>query len=80
MKRTSAGLRDLLFNAIESVKNGDMDFQDAAAIAKLARGICETVHLEIEVAKLRMEYPSDAKLIVPSPLQLGDSNADKNEK
>lgn len=69
--RTSAGLRDALFDAIERVRDGDMSPDDAKAISGLAQQICTSVELEIEVAKLRTEYPSDAKLIVPSALQLG---------
>lgn len=69
--RTSAGLRDSLFDALERVRDGEMMAEDAKAISMLAGQICNTVNLEIQVAKLRTEYPADAKLIVPSPLQLG---------
>lgn len=71
IERTSAGLRDALFDAIEKLRQGDIEAQDAKALAQLANQICNTVSLEIEVAKLRMEYPADTKLIVPSPLSLG---------
>lgn len=70
--RTSAGLRDALFDAIEMVRSGDMSSGDAQAIALLSGSICKTVQLEIEVAKLRTEYPADAKLIIPTPLTLGE--------
>lgn len=80
-KRTSAGLRDTLFDAIEKVKNGDMTCGDAQAIALLSRSICQTVQLEIEVAKLRSESPKgDAKLIVPAPLTLGEPDHEQIEK
>ncbi len=69
--RTSAGLRDALFDAIEKVRDGEMAHEDAKAISGLASQICNSVSLEIEVAKLRTEYPADAKLIIPSPLPLG---------
>ena len=68
--RTSAGLRDALFDAIEKVRDGDMLAEDAKAVAHLADKICKTVELEIEVAKLR----SDPKLqqpVEPVPLMLG---------
>jgi hypothetical protein len=71
IQRTSAGLRDALFDAMESLRDGDMDFNDARALASLAREICNSVQLEIEVAKLRTQYPADTKLIVPAPLPLG---------
>lgn len=71
IERTSAGLRDALFDAIEKVRDGDMAPEDAKAISGLASQICSTVNLEIAVAKLRTEYPADAKLIIPAPLPLG---------
>lgn len=77
--RTSAGLRDALFMALEQLRNGDMESGDAKAFAGLAREISNTVRLEIEVAKLRNMYPSDAKLIVPSPLNLGSPQQKKLE-
>lgn len=69
--QTSAGLRDALFLAIERVRDGDMPAEDAKAIANLSREICGTVKLEMAVAKLRTDYPADTKLVIPSPLQLG---------
>lgn len=70
--RTSAGLRDALFDVIESVRNGEVDATQAKAVAFLAKEICSTVHLEIEVAKLRTEYPADIKLTLPGTLRLGE--------
>lgn len=77
--RTSAGLRDALFDAIEKVRDGDMLAEDAKAISGLAAQICNTVQLEVKVAELRTQYPSDAKMIVPSPLALGNPE-EKNGK
>lgn len=71
IERTSAGLRDSLFDAMERVRDGDMAPEDATAFSKLASNICSTVELEIKVAKLRTEYPSDTKLVIPAPLPLG---------
>jgi hypothetical protein len=80
IERTSSGLRDALFKALEQLRDGDMVSDDAKAFAGLAREISNTVRLEIEVAKLRNQYPSDAKLIVPSPLNLGKEHQNKIEK
>ena len=63
INRTSAGLRDALFDAIERVRDGDMAAEDAKALAGLAGQICNTVQLEIKVAELRTQYPADAKFI-----------------
>lgn len=72
--RTSAGLRDALFDAFEQLRAGNIEANDAKALAALSNQICATVSLEIEVAKLRNEYPSDAKNVVPTALQLGIAN------
>ena len=69
--RTSAGLRDALFDAMERLRNGDMLAEDAMAMSKLASQVCSTVKLEIDVAKLRAQYPSDTKLVLPNSLALG---------
>lgn len=69
--RSSAGLRDALFDAIERVRDGDMIADDAKAIAMTAKEICNTVRLEMEVSRLRKDAPSDAKLVFPAPLNLG---------
>lgn len=70
-ERTSAGLRDILFNTIDQLRRGEIEAQDAKAVAALANQICATVSLEIEVAKLRTEYPADTKLLLPAALPLG---------
>lgn len=80
INRTSAGLRDALFDAIEKVRDGDMIAEDAKAISGLAAQICNTVQLEISVAKLRTEYPADSKLVLPSPLPLGTPEIDPEKK
>lgn len=77
ISRTSSGLRDALFDAIERVRDGDMASEDAKAISGLASQIVNTVQLELNVAKLRTQYPADAKLIVPAPLQLGPTENEK---
>jgi hypothetical protein len=69
--RTSAGLRDALFDALQRVRDGEMAPEDAKAFAGLSKEIVSTVKLEIDVAKLRNEFPADAKLIIPAPLNLG---------
>jgi hypothetical protein len=45
------------------LRKGDIEAADGKAIAALSQQICNTVSLEIEVAKLRLQYPSDAKMI-----------------
>lgn len=54
ISRTSAGLREMLFQQIEGIKAGDIDPLQGAAVAKLAREIILSVRLELDVAD-RME-------------------------
>lgn len=49
--RTSAGLRDAIFDEIDSMRNGTSNPTRANAVAKLANGIVETVRMEMEVQR-----------------------------
>lgn len=59
--RTSAGLRDAIFDEIDAIRAGDSNPTRANAVAKLATGIVETVRMEIEVQRhLRtVKVPTD---------------------
>lgn len=48
MERTSAGLRDMLFDTMASLKRGDILHQDAVAVCKISEQICKTVTLEMQ--------------------------------
>jgi hypothetical protein len=49
--RTSAGLCEALFQEFDNLRNGESDYQHAAAIAKIAVQIISTKRLEIEAAQ-----------------------------
>ena len=49
--RTSAGLCEALFQEFDMLRNGQSDYQRAAAVAKLAVQIISTKRLEIEAAQ-----------------------------
>ena len=49
--RTSAGLRDAIFDEIDALRQGESNPTRANAVAKLANGIVETVRMEIDVQK-----------------------------
>jgi hypothetical protein len=51
--RTSAGLRDALFDAMNDLRAGKMDASTAKAFGNLAAVICKTVELEMSAEKLR---------------------------
>lgn len=58
--RTSAGLRDAIFDEIDGIRNGSSNPTRANAVAKLAAGVVETVRMELEVQKhLRLHKPAE---------------------
>lgn len=73
--RTSAGLRDAIFDEIDAIRDGSSNPTRANAVAKLAAGVVETVRMEIEVQRhLRSHKPGDAAIETNSlgtPLSLG---------
>lgn len=75
--RTSAGLRDAIFDEIDSIRNGSSNPTRANAVAKLAAGVVETVRMELEVQRhLRSHKPGDAKSessALGVPLSLGST-------
>lgn len=76
IQRTSAGLRDAIFDEIDAVRNGTSNPTRANAIAKLATGIVETVRMEIEVQRHLKQNAGTAPANIQAadmgvPLQLG---------
>jgi|TARA_R110000868_G_C10571232_1_gene737771 hypothetical protein len=60
-QRTSEGLCEALFQEFDMLRNGQSDYQRAAAVAKLAVQIISTKRLEIEAAqfeKLGLKFKS----------------------
>ena len=76
VNRTSAGLRDAIFDEIDAIRNGTSNPTRANAVAKLATGIVETVRMELEVQRhLRQAAPGSVEhagnSVLGSPLTLG---------
>lgn len=73
--RTSAGLRDAIFDEIDAIRNGSSNPTRANAVAKLAAGVVETVRMELEVQRhLRSHKPGDKAIetnTLGAPLALG---------
>ena len=73
--RTSAGLRDAIFDEIDAIRGGTSNPTRANAVAKLATGIVETVRMELEVQRhLRTATKGPAVSTTPllgMPLNLG---------
>lgn len=76
--KTSVGLRDTLFEAMDALRRGEIEAYEARGMASLAHAICKTVQLEIEVEKLRSGIIDEGRHN-PIPLQLG-SDGNDNEK
>lgn len=75
--RTSAGLRDAIFDEIDAVRAGASNPTRANAVAKLAMGIVETVRMELDVQKHLRSFPGgDAKALpvntLGDPIALGN--------
>ena len=51
VSRSSAGLRDAIFDEIDAIRDGTGNPTRANAVAKLAAGIVETVRMELEVQR-----------------------------
>ena len=79
VSRTSAGLRDAIFDEIDAIRNGRSNPTRANAVAKLANGIVETVRMEIDVQK-HLNKQSTSNHITPdefskslgAPMALGN--------
>lgn len=77
ISRTSAGLRDAIFDEIDAIRNGASNPTRANAVAKLATGIVETVRMEIEVQRHLRNTPTNGPTAVAidkglgAPLALG---------
>ena len=76
INRSSAGLRDAIFDEIDAIRDGTGNPTRANAVAKLAATVVETVRMELEVQKYANASAGKAKVAeqingLPSPLALG---------
>ena len=72
--RTSAGLRDALFDEIDGMRNATSNPTRANAVAKLTAGIVETVRMEMEVQRFAASAATKTSAAVgalPAPIALG---------
>lgn len=72
IERSSAGLRDALFDELDGLRDGSVNATKANATAKIASAIVDTVTMEIAAYKILSKQPAnpvmDSKL---PPLSLG---------
>ncbi len=74
--RSSAGLRDAIFDEIDAMRNGTGSPTRANAVSKLAATVVETVRMELEVQRFAHASAAQAKVTdsmsgLPTPLALG---------
>ena len=72
--RTSAGLRDTLFEELDALRNGTSNPAKANAIAKLSDQLISTVKMELDVQKHIAKYkPAGLSPQLGEPVTLGAS-------
>lgn len=70
--RTSAGLRDALFDELDALRTGTSNPAKANAVAKLADQVVATVKMELDVQKHLLKVPASGKPAeLPAPVTLG---------
>ncbi len=71
MVRTSAGLRDALFDELDGLRAGTTNPAKANAVAKLAGQVIDTVKMELDVQKHMAKLPKDTPAAsLPAPVKL----------
>ena len=70
-KRTTHGLRDILFDELEELRSGEGDPSKAMAVANLARQIIGVANLEIRFHEMRIKATETAQQIDMGTMQLG---------
>lgn len=74
--RSSAGLRDAIFDEIDAMRAGTSNPTRANAVAKLAAGIVDSVRMDLEVQRFAASTANAVKTTeaaspLPSSLKLG---------
>jgi hypothetical protein len=70
--RTSLGLRDMLFDELDALREGKTNPQRASAVAKLAVQIINSVRIEIDHQRHVLSVMDAGSKVTPSAaLQLG---------
>jgi len=67
--RTSAGLREALFDELDALRRGESNPTRTNAVAKISASVVETVRMEIEVQKFAAQTVGKATADAPSPIK-----------
>jgi len=80
-KRTSAGLRTILFDELDGLRNGTITSTRANAVAKIAMTIVETVRMEVDVMRWASKAKSETDTArLGEPLELVPEAKEKPKK
>lgn len=71
VERSSLGMRSALFDEMDALRSGESTPQRAAALAKLAVQIINTVNMEVDYQKHVASNPTGAGGMKTISLQLG---------
>ncbi len=71
MRRTSAGLRDALFDEIDALRAGKSNPARARSVASLANSVLQSVIMEIEYQKYVNDLTKPSALTAIGVLELG---------
>ena len=75
-KRTTHGLRDILFDELEELRSGEGDPTKAMAIAKLASQIINVANLEMRYHEMKIKAVESAVPVAMGGLELGSPVSD----
>lgn len=53
-EKNQLGLRERLFDAMDALRAGDIEYEDARSLAKLAQQIISSERVEIDMYRMRM--------------------------
>ena len=65
INRSTAGLREYLFEELEMIKNGESNAQRASAVSKISSQILTSVRLEMEYIRFVKQEGLEDSYIVP---------------
>jgi len=69
--KTTADLRERLFDSIDAVKAGTLDPKNAAQIANLAKVMIDSARLELDHSKTLSQLDKDNQNVATGPMLLG---------
>jgi D-arabinose 1-dehydrogenase-like Zn-dependent alcohol dehydrogenase len=73
--RSTAGMRDVLFDTMERFLNGEVDANHVGAINKSVHTICQTVAMDLAAQKMLSDMKKSGELVPPgTPKSVADLN------